>query len=163
MLFDVRRCLDHSYNHNANRYSFNSPGHKTCMWIHPSAFPGIHTKTLHSALDHPLLGCATRSCQSCVGLSHAAVLVVIIVRFVMDAPSPPSIAAGPRRRQAALFLGQNTCGLILPFAATCKKVPAVGKPEDTFIYDENLDETEARKALLGSNEAYVALHDARSA
>ena len=52
--------------------------------------------------------------------------------------------------------------LMLFLKIECEKVPATGAPEDTFIYNKALDEEEARKALHGSNDTYVALQDDRS-
>ena len=55
------------------------------------------------------------------------------------------------------------CTFALPRQIECEKVPATGAPEDTFIYNRALDEEEARKALHGSNDTYVALQEDRSA
>ena len=56
----------------------------------------------------------------------------------------------------------NKCPFTLPHQIECEKVPATGAPEDTFIYNKALDEEEARKALHGSNDTYIALQDDRS-
>ncbi len=45
--------------------------------------------------------------------------------------------------------------------AVCEKVPAVADPNDVIIYDDALDEDRARKALLGSGDAYVASETGR--